>query len=75
MNDHPGVVFYDELPDYDEQIALGREWPALIKGPFTEQSLRYLQQRNEHRIKQAQLQLGTRWVCHPDNHITRKTTS
>jgi len=39
---------------------------------MTEQELKELQERNHQRAQAAIEKLGTRYLCHPANHITKK---
>lgn len=57
----------------NDEMAAGLEWPTKLRGPFTERALRFLQGRNTDRLKEAQQRLSNRWVCHPTNHVKRKT--
>ena len=37
-----------------------------------EKQLREVQERNDQRIQEAKERLGTKYLCHPDNHIKRR---
>lgn len=37
-----------------------------------EKQLREVQERNAQRIQEAKERLGTKYLCHPDNHVKRR---
>lgn len=37
-----------------------------------EKQLREVQERNAQRIQEAKERLGTKYLCHPDNHVKRQ---
>jgi hypothetical protein len=45
-----------------------------LRGLLNKEEMQALRERNEMRLWEAQEKLGTRWVCHPNNHVQRKIT-
>lgn len=46
-----------------------------MKNSKIESALAALQRRNSRRVSALKQQMGSKWICHPDNHVQRKPSA
>ena len=46
-----------------------------LHGRITPELIEYINERNEEKRKQAIEQLGSKWLVHPSNQVTRKESA